>query len=228
MAARVLEVLVVDAVFVDLELLRNAAEVAAASNMCGTDLVPDGLFIGGLIGSSPHFAPVQGRVLRLPRDRLTVEAASARTRVSREYPEDVKDVSLVAQLAKQAIAATDLHGKVPSSYGFNIQMVYDQDSGEDALRYLGRRLFHPEGSLDERWEPSGGFGRMVFREGDWTWRVGLEPRLQATDTTKVYLDLNLNIPEARLPETDDVTALMREQWYRAHALIETIDGMVDG
>ena len=173
MAVRVQEVLIVDAVFIDIELLRNEAEVAAVSDAFGAEIIPDGLFIGGLIGSPPHTPPTQGRVLRLPRDRMTVETVASRTRVLREYPAGIEDVSLVAQLVTQAIAATDLQGKAPSSFGFNIQIVYDQDSGEPQSTTWGgvssivRGIFMSAGgqSADlERWysERALGNGRWLL------------------------------------------------------------------
>ena len=224
MAVNVQEVLVVDAVLAELALLRNETEIVACGEAMGAEIVGDGI----VLASQRHgSAPAQGQVLRLHRDRLLVETSAARTRIAREYPTGIEDVHLVSRLTAHAIASTDVEGKLPTAFGFNIQIVYDQDSGEPTTRYLGRRLFKSALDLDENWVQSGGFGRMLFQEGHRRWTIVLEPRMQDPNTTKVFLDVNLHVSEERLPSRDDVDLLLEEVWSRAHSLIETIDGRHD-
>lgn len=224
MTVNVQEVLVVDVVLAELQLLRNEKEIFACSEAMEAEIVTDGI----VLATQPRAAaPVQGQVLRFRRDRMTVETSAARTRIAREYPAGIEDVGLVSRLIAQAIEATDLEGNAPAAFGFNIQIVYDQDSGEPATHYLGRRLFHPAENLRENWVKVGGFGKLIFQEGNRRWTIALEPRMQDPNTTKVFLDVNLHVPEARLPSLDDVDSLLREVWSRAHSLIEAIDGTQD-
>lgn len=220
MTVRVQDVLTIDAVFVGLELLRNEREITACSAATGAEIIADGVIIAG----SPQMPPIQGRVLRVPRNRMTLETSPHRTRVVKEYPSAIEDVALVVQLATQAIADTDLQGGAPSAFGFNLQMVYDQDSGENAIRYLGSRLFIPTRDLHEQWGLVGGFGKLLFQEGPRQWTIALEPRLNALNAEKVFLDINLHVSVARLPEASEMEMLMRNLWNQAHDLIETIDG----
>lgn len=222
MAVEVQDILTIDAAFVGFELLRDDAEVSRCSAELGTEILTEaGLFIGG----PSSIAPVQGRRLRMSRDRMFVETTGGRTRVAREYPASIDDVPSVVRLARQAVACTDLQGAVPSSFGFNLELVYDQDSGQNALSYLGGRLFAPPSRLHAPWERAGGSGKLLVREGIRQWTIVLEPRLQVTDTSKVFLGVNLHVAQARMPDDEEMEMLLRELWDRAHGMIENLDGM---
>lgn len=221
MAATVQDVLMIDSVIAGLELLRSENEVAACSAERGEECVAEPVLAA--VGPAGRQL-VQGKALRLPRDRMALETFPDRTRVRREYPDSIDDAASVARLLSQAIANSDIQDRAPSSFGFNMQIVYDQNSGEDAISCLGRRLFVSATGLHEKWSKTGGFGNLVLRDGPRLWRIGFEPRLHAPDTTKVYLGTNMHAAEARLPDEGEVTRLMEELWRRSHDLIDTMDG----
>ena len=137
MAVKVQDILSIDAVFGDLELLRTPDEIAACSAALGSEIITEGEML--VFGPSRGGA-VQGRRMQVPRDRMLVESSAHRTRAARQYPAHIDDVASVVQLMRHAIASTALQGAVPSSFGFNLELVYDQDSGQNAPSYLGRRL----------------------------------------------------------------------------------------
>ncbi len=220
MAVNVQEVLVVDAVLVGLALLRDESEIAACGEMMEEEIFGDRLVLAQQHRPS---ATVEGQLLRLHRNRLAVETSPARTRVLREYPTGIDDVGLVSRLTEQAIAATDLQGESPAAVGFNIQIVYDQDSGVPATQYLGSRLFHPVENLLEDWIQVGGFGKLIFQASDRQWTLNLQPRMHAPNTTKVFLDVNLQLSEAQLPTKKELDSSLKELWTQAHSLIQTID-----
>ena len=223
MAVRVEDVLSVNVVLVGIELLKTAPEVAACSAALGSELIPEGAFLDAL----PQMAAITGRVVRLPRDRVVVETSARRSLITKEYPADVDDAALVARVAAHAIASTALEEPVVSSHGFNFTMVYSSDSGEHALRYLGRRIFASPAFVPEGWSPLGGFGKLRFQDGARQWTVTLEPRLQAPNTPKVFLDINLHVPEAGVPSEDELETQLRALWECAHTLIEAIDANVN-
>ena len=223
MTASVQDVLTIDAVLVDFQLLRDEHEINAYGAAIGVEIVPERVLVAG----APQMPPLQGWVLRLPRNRMILETSARRTRIVKEYPSSNDDVTAVVELARKAIDATNLGEDVPSAYGFNIQVVYDQNSGDNAMSYLGQRLFAPTNDLHERWGLVGGFGKLMFQEDQRQWTIALEPRFNDPNTTKVFLDINLHIPEGRLPEEDEMRTLLGELWDRTHALIETIDGRGD-
>lgn len=222
MAVRVVDVLSVNVVLVGIELLKTAAEVEACTSAFGGELIQDGAFIDA-VGQMP---PVRGRILRAPRERILVEVSERRSRVTKEYPAEIDDVALVARLASQALASTTVEDPGLSAHGFNFAMVYSDESGEDALRYLGRRIFAPPAFVPEGWTSLGGQGKLKFEDGPRQWTITLEPRLQVPNTQKVFLDINVHVPEAGSPGEDEMAAQLRMLWDRAHTLIEAIDANV--
>lgn len=222
MPVRVEDVLSVNVVLVGIELLKTAAEVAACSAAIGRELHQDGAFLDAV----PQAAPVAGRVLRLPRERILAEVSALRSRVTKEYPSAIDDVALVARIAAQALASAAVHQPVVPAHGFNLAMVYSAQSGEDALRYLGRRVFAPPAFVPGEWTSLGGQGKLKFQDGARQWTLTLEPRLQVPDTPKVFLDINLHVSEAGVPAEDEMETQLRALWDRAHTLIEAIDANV--
>ena len=223
MAVRVEDVLSVNVVLVGIELLKTATEVAACSAAIGRELHQDGAFLDAV----PQAAPVAGRVVRLPRERILVEVSALRSRVTKEYPADIDDVALVARVAAQALASATVQEPVVPAHGFNFAMVYSAESGEDALRYLGSRLFAPPAFVPQEWTSLGGQGKLKFQDGARQWTVTLEPRLQVPNTPKVFLDINLHVSEVGVPQEDEMETQLRALWDRAHTLIEAIDANVN-
>ena len=223
MAVRVDDVLSVNVVLAGIELLKTAPEVDACSGAIGSELIEDGAFIDAFA----QMPPVRGRVLRSPRERLLLEVSELRSRVTKEYPAAIDDVALVARVAAQAIANTTVQHPVVSAHGFNFTMVYSPESGEDALRYLGRRIFAPPAFVPEGWSSLGGHGKLKFQDEGREWTISLEPRLQASNTSKVFLGINVHVPEAGVPPEDRMETQLRALWEQAHTLIEAIDANVN-
>ena len=223
MPVRVEDVLSVNVVLVGIELLKTADEIAACSAAIGREFHQDGAFLDAV----PQAAPVAGRVLRLPRERILVEVSALRSRVTKEYPVDSGDVAFVASVAAQALASEAAREPAVPAHGFNLAMVYSAESGEDALRYLGRRVFASPVFVPQEWGPLGGQGKLIFQDDTRQWTLTLEPRLQAPNTPKVFLDINLHVSESGVPREDEMEAQLRALWDRAHTLIEAIDANVN-
>lgn len=219
MAIEVQDILSINAVLPGIELLRTDAEVASLSKALGSEIITE----VGLVLDAGQSTPAQGRRMQIPRDRMFVEASAYRTRAVQEYPAHINDVASVVRLVSHAHAITDLQGAIPSAFGFNIELVYNQNTGEDARTYLGQRLFSHANDLNAQWSHVGGSGKLFALEGALQWTVTLEPRLQAVDTSKVFLSANLHVPEARMPDDRDMTMMLRKLWVGAHDLIGNLD-----
>ena len=222
MAVRVEDVLAVNVVLVGIELLRTAGEVEACSAVLGGELIQDGAFVD-VVGQLPA---VRGRVLRAPRERVLVEVSERRSRVTKEYPAGMDDVATVARVASRALVDSTIENPMVSAHGFNFSMVYTDESGEEALPYLGRRIFAPPAFAPDDWTSFGGQGKLKFQDGVRQWTITLEPRLQVPNTSKVFLDINVHVPEAGVPQEDEMETQLRALWERAHTLIEAIDANV--
>ena len=191
MSVTVQDVLMVNVILPEFELLRTQEEVVSCSEAIGAEIVHE----EGLASRGSALVPVARRTMKIPKNRLAFETSPLRTVIEREYPVTIDDVTSISHLASQVLGITNLGDDVPSAFGFNIHLVYDQSSGENAAHYLGRRIFASADDLGGQWNLSGGFGKMIFEEGTRRWVVTLEPRFNANDTTKVFLETNLHVSE---------------------------------
>ena len=219
MTVRVRDVLLSDVIYAGVALLGDPAEVARCGAEFGSEIVQEGTF---LAVPSPGVLPAQGLSLRIPRERMLIETSVVRTRFVKEYPADVDEALSVVRLAQLAIP-TEGDFPVPSAIGFNLNLVYEQDSGESATHYLATRLFNFRRVLPEPWTLFGGFGKLIFEHDASRWTIGIEPRFQDENTPLVFLDMNVHVPVEGYPSNAETTERLRNVWARAHALIEMID-----
>lgn len=163
-----------------------------------------------------------GRTFALERERIVLEISSSRSSIERAYP--LKgDLERLANVAGHAIAKTDLQGKSPRAFGFNLELVYDQTSEWPSVRYLAERLFSGVPPGNEGWQLFGGMGRLIFKDGDKFWTVKLEPRFNEHDTTKILLSINLHRNEQRLPDKGEIRDSLCETWDQAHEFAVRLD-----
>jgi len=220
MTVRVRDVLLIDIVFAGVDLLANPVDVQRCGTAFGSEIVPDGAILAPPPG--PGMPPVQGQSLRVPRERILIETSVARTRFVKEYPFDLDDALPIVRLARLAVPS-ESSLPAPSACGFNIHLVYEQDSGETAKRYLARRLFDYRRLLAETWELSGGFGTLVFVDDSVRWTVKVEPRFQDEHTPLVFLDINVHVSASGFPSDEELGTWLTNLWKRSHTLIEAID-----
>ena len=219
MTVSVRDVLLTDVVFAGVALLDDPAEAERCGTEFGSEIVLDGTF---LAAPSPRVSPAQGLSLRIPRERMLIETSVVRTRFVKEYPADIDEALSVVRLAQLAIP-TEGDFPVPSAFGFNLHLVYEQDSGESATHYLATRLFDFRRVLPEPWTLCGGLGKLIFEHDASRWTINIEPRFKDENTPLVFLDINVNVPAEGYPSNAETTERLRNLWTRAHALIETID-----
>ncbi len=215
MSATVQDVLKANVVFVGIELLASQEGVAEFQNSIGSEVVPEGI----LIGAGAGVTPTQGQVLRLPRDRIVLQCSSIRSVVEREYP-TANDLDRLAEITDCAILHSKLNEKTLDAFGFNVDLVLDQNSGETALTYLANRLFASGLQSAMGWTLVGGSGKLIFEEDDHRWTVTVEPRFGDDKTTKVYLGLNLHIGGKPMPSKSDVLNSLSEAWDKAHSFLQ--------
>ena len=99
----------------------------------------------------------QNRILTLRRERIELNLSPSRSLIAREYP-DQADFERLDEVATLAIANTELADKRPQAFGYNIEMVFEQDTQQPAIYYLGERLFNYQALGKDDWKPLGGRG----------------------------------------------------------------------
>ena len=175
---------------------------------------------------------LRGRRLELKRDRITIVGDSSRSVVTREYPAKV-DLERFAQVASAAIGSTDLTGQTLTTYGYNIDVAYDLDPAEPAIKYLVDRCFARD--IFQNWDraPLGGYGRVLYEKGGFHWTVVFEPRGLDLNSARVFLNFNLvdtrkQVDPVSFPMEEEILDSVRLLWEEAHDFITQLDGSKAG
>lgn len=218
MAVEVQDVLKANFVLVGVGLVTKPEELDAFRDAVDTEVeIGPNLFLGGSLPSIEA-----GGTVTLNRDRIVLNLSSSGSTIAREYPSR-DDLARLAEVAGYAIAETDLGDRLPRAFGYNIELVYDQDSGLSAVQYLGDRLFAAEISGHEGWQLIGGAGRLIFDEGGKPRNITIEPRFDDRAPTKIFMSLNVHENEQRLPNEDEIRNSLEETWRQAHEFVERLD-----
>lgn len=221
MGASIQDVLKVNLVLVGVGLLNDTEELNAFRRAVDAEL---SFSVGGLTLDAQQNIPEPSGILTLHRDRINLERSLSRTTIGREYPSSPEDLNRLAEVAGQAIESTSLADQRARAFGYNIELVYDQDSGKSAFQYLAQRLFPADFSVNDGWGFIGGSGKLVFEDGERRyWGITIEPRFNAQDATRVFLNLNLHVNEQRLPRKSEVESHLHDVWRQARAFVELLD-----
>ena len=86
------------------------------------------------------------RVLNFPQDRILLQLSPGRSIIVREYPQPTileTDLGRLAYIATAAIDCTPDSAKAgPLSYGYNMQIVFNQTECELGMEYLARKMLN--------------------------------------------------------------------------------------
>lgn len=215
MAVRVEDVLQVNLILVGINLINTQEELDALRRDVGVEIVTAEASLGTELVERTH---------DLNRDRIKVRSTPERTAIAREYPEET-DLGRLARVAGLAIENTDLAGQELRALGYNVELVYEPDSEEPALKYLASHLFKTSLLRDDA-KIFGGAARLFYTKGDHTWQARLEPRLNDDATTKIFAALNLHQAEADLSSLGEssIRDSLGSLWDEIHSLIGQLEG----
>lgn len=207
--------------FSGIRLLQTDGELADFQDVVGTDVVVGAVFAP----SNPQDREATQQFL-IPRDRIRVDVNPAGSAITREYP-DEDDLGHLAEIARQVI---EISGKAqsPQAFGYNIEVVYDNDGNVPAGEYLSRRFFEHTIPRPNGWSQFSGWLTLGFREGETVWNVTLEPRFRDANTTKVYLGINWHHGEQRYPDVQEIVESLHKIWDEAIAYALQIDDWAPG
>ena len=214
MSTEIQDVLTANMVLVGVDLL-NTPESVNAFRLEIDSEVSSGL---------PHGSINNGdRYLTISKHRISLSLAPDRSMIEREYPSR-NDLPMLAEVAQKAMYFTDVGEQHEiRALGYNVRLVYQQDSGLSAAEYLSMRIFRGNLPGNEKWTLKGGSAKMTFGNGDRDLNVTIEPRFNDPGTEKVYLGLNLHSTEQRLPEKNEVQDSLEEAWDEAEQFIRHLD-----
>lgn len=216
MAVKILDILQANLVLVGIGLINTQEEIAAFHQAVETEV----LSVEAGVGSEV----VTNRAHTLNRDRIALSRIADRMTISREYPEQAS-LERLATVARTAIDVTHPTGDQLRAFGYNVELVYEPDPQENAIRYLAERLFVPNVLRDEGASLTGGAARLFFEKDGRRWQSTLEPRLNDEATNRIFATLNLHRaePDLALPTRDEILESLTLAWNEAHDLIDRID-----
>ena len=218
MAVTALEVLKAELVLVGVGLVKTPEELTAFRSAVGSDVVA----APSLTANIPSGITEPGSLLTLDRERISLDISPSRSIIRRGYP-PLDGLARLAQVAGFAITGTDLSDQKPRAFGYNAELVYDQDSGLSAFRYLADRLFTSGSFGPEGGQFIGGAGRLIYEGNGKRWTIAIEPRFNDNETTRIFLTLNLHRGEQRLPDEEEINVSLKEAWEQAHSFAERLD-----
>ena len=219
MAVTEWEVLKANLVLAGIELLRTQNEITAFQTVVNADVATAA---SGVIIGSPTSVAEAGRLLSLHKDRIGLELFPSRSVITRAYPIE-QDLDRLAEVADHAVTNTALGDQQPRAFGYNIEGVYDQDSGQPAFGYIAARLFSGDILSDVGGQLTGGAGKLIFEEDAERWSIKFEPRFNDFAATKIFFGLNLHRAEDRIPSGKEINSSLQEAWARAESFARRMD-----
>ena len=212
------EVLKASFVLVGAHLLGTPEQLQAFQNAIDTDVASSGFSLN--IGATAN-AQEAVHVLTVNRDRITLDLSPARSSITREYPTK-EELGRLAEIAGLAVAnsGTELR---PQAFGYNVELVYLQDSELPASQYIAQRLFASDLPAVAESTVSGGAGTLSFVDGTTNWNFTIEPRFRDGKTEKVFLSLNMHREEKRMPSEHEIKDSLRRTWEEAMAFARRFD-----
>ena len=214
------EVVKANLVLVGLRLLSAPEEFEAFRRAVGTDVQMAGTGLAMNIRSGLTEPMIS---LALNKDRIAIELSPDRSTINRDYPLR-EDLRRLAEVAGQAISNTkSIAEQQPRAYGFNIELVLDQDSGVPAFEYLSKRLFDVGPLGNEGWQFVGGAGKLIFSDSGRRWTINLEPRFNDETESRIFLTVNLHEAEQDPPTADQIREFLEELWDEVHDFVQRLD-----
>lgn len=173
----------------------------------------------------PVAAAVRGlaeppRTLTLGKDRIQLMLHATKSAISQEYPEDMA----FTKLASVAFRAIELSkSKSPKAIGYNMGWIFEQDSGQPAIQYIGNRLFGTL-PLDEPGRRIvGGNGKLIFEDAAGQWIITVEPRFNDPNTSLVFVGLNLHKQQPHFPSESEIKTTLTKVLQEARAFAKRLE-----
>ena len=219
MAVTTPEVVKANIVLLGQRLLRAAEEIESFKRTIGTDVQLAGVGMGVNVQTG---IAEPGLTLNLNRDRITLDLSPSQSVINRDYPLR-EDLARLAEVAGKAISNISGEEQDLRAFGFNIELVFDQDSDSPAFGYLSRRLFDVDGLGSEGWQFIGGAGKLIFGDGGRRWTVAMEPRFGDETESRVFLSVNLHKASQSPPTVDEIRNSFEELWDEVHDFVQRLD-----
>ena len=159
-------------------------------------------------------------VLVLDRERVEISMQGSQLIINRNYPSEGD----LPNLARVSNATLTLLDQPIGAVGYNVDLVFEQNSGRSAERYLGERLFRYGKLDDDAWPIWGGSGTMVFGSSRERKSFTIAPRLDDEKTTRVLVEGNYHVVDGQTPLEAGISESLAMIWKDAFRVMELVDG----
>ena len=218
MVATLQRVLSTNMVLVGISLLSQSSEAEKFTSVVDPDLR---LEVGAVTNLATGESEPSRRITS-DIDRIVLELLPTRSTITRQYPSP-DDLGRLAEVITAAVGCTQLDGRQPTAYGYNIETLWTQDSGQPALSYLGHRLFSNRSLGNPDWKFVGATTRVVFADGVGRWTITAEPRFNDVNEERVFVSLNLHKDEQILPVKEEIEVALNSVWEEVLAFMKQLD-----
>ena len=165
------------------------------------------------------------------RERIDIELKpdERRSVITRRFPESLDDLRRFSEIVNLALSIGNLSGSKlgPAiGYGYNIELVFSQDTHDSALAYLAEKTTDPKLSERIGAEVLGATTAIYLADGRRMWTVRLEPRYADEEGLKIFMSITYHIahPDDTFPkEIEEVQSALKTLWDRAHSIVGDID-----
>ena len=132
-------------------------------------------------------------VLILDRERIRITILESQLSINREYPSEED----LLPLANISTATLSFLNRPIKAIGYNVDLVFEQDSGRSAERYLAGKLFKHREFGGKEWPLWGGFGTMVFGNSRRRKSFSVAPWIEGDKTTRVLVEANYHVGDEK-------------------------------
>ena len=216
MAANLREIINFSLVIINLELLTSDDALRGFQNAVDADIRHG----GGVSIDAATGQTQQARILNLDRDRIVLQLSPTRSSITREFPAVNNleaEARRFAQVVDNALTAGHSLNGARHDFGYNAEIVFDQDYSPTAFEFLGERLLRGERVAPPNGRFVGGACRMIFVDELGQWTYNLEPRFNDPQTSRVFINVNLHNSERPLQHGEQV----------ADAIVQMVAGVED-
>ncbi|MCY3923596.1 MAG: hypothetical protein OXG27_14550 [Chloroflexi bacterium] len=227
-----LEVLKASVVIAGLQLLPNDAQLLRFRDALGSEVV---LASGGAPPFAPGFSLDVGfgagvaeasfgerRSFTIGRDRITFDVNPMQSAVVREYPQ-ATDIGRLAEAIGLALEITDPDQAQTYPVGYNIELVYGQDSEPLASAYLAQRLFRGLSAIGD-WNIAAGAGTLSFAtDHGGTFNLTAEPRFREASTSRIFIGANLHRFETGALRDAEIDRHLSDALEKTQQFVELLD-----
>ena len=223
MATSLREIINFSLVILNLELLTSDDAVRAFRNAIDADI----RYGGGVAIDAATGQTEQARMLHLDRDRINLNLSPSRSSVTREFPA-VSNLKADAERFAHIVNSAVTVGNVPDGgwhdFGYNAEMVFDQDQSSTAVEFIGERLFKSENIESPGRRFFGGACRLIILDELGQWTYNLEPRFNDLQTPRIFANVNLHSAQRPLPLGTQVTDAILQTVSGVQELMDRIGG----